>query len=232
VWAQLRVLAARFLLESCSLVRLPLKRGRGEYRALDAPAVSCARCNRKRTRAYRSHRNHPAFPAQWFTAYIALSPVPGLFGHRHQRNDFHELDTSVGVSGPRDFAVRIKCPRQKHRQRPPHPAPRFVTIAKRPSSGTGRRISTTDLGGASSIFSVIQKIFLRPARDGFCGCSSRFTKVPLSAYLERPELFLRYRPKHMALNPIACVFKAIANIGNGLPVDAILGGLEAGRNVV
>ena len=39
----------------------------------------------KRTRAYRSHRNHPAFPAQWFYGYIALSPVTGLFGHRRLR---------------------------------------------------------------------------------------------------------------------------------------------------
>jgi hypothetical protein len=33
-----------------------------------------------------------------------------------------ELDASVGASGPHDFAVRIRCSRQQHRQRPPHPA--------------------------------------------------------------------------------------------------------------
>ncbi len=36
----------------------------------------------------------------------------------------------------------------------------------------------------------------------------------------------------MDLDTIACVFKAIANIGDSLPIDVILGGLEARRNVV
>jgi len=35
-----------------------------------------------------------------------------------------ELDTSVGVSGPHDLAVRLERPRLGHRPRPPHPAPR------------------------------------------------------------------------------------------------------------
>ena len=40
---------------------------------------------RKRTRAYRFSGGNPAFPAQWFTAYSALSPVTGLSCHRHPR---------------------------------------------------------------------------------------------------------------------------------------------------
>jgi hypothetical protein len=28
---------------------------------------------------------HPAFPAQWFTAYVVLSPAIGLFCHRRLR---------------------------------------------------------------------------------------------------------------------------------------------------
>jgi len=43
-----------------------------------------------------------------------LSPVTGLFCHRHRRNCFRQLDTSVGVSGPHDFAVRLSAIRQKH----------------------------------------------------------------------------------------------------------------------
>ena len=42
-------------------------------------------CTKKRTRAYRFSGGIPAFPAQWFTAYSALSPVTGLFCHRHPR---------------------------------------------------------------------------------------------------------------------------------------------------
>jgi hypothetical protein len=44
-----------------------------------------------------------------FTAYNALSSVTGLSCHRRSREAIasQELDTSVGVSGPHDFAVRI-----------------------------------------------------------------------------------------------------------------------------
>src|ERR1700761_5487896 len=47
---------------------------------------------------------------------------------KHRRR----VDASVGASGPRDFAVRLMCHSSKAPRRPPHPAPTFVTIAKRP----------------------------------------------------------------------------------------------------
>ena len=40
------------------------------------------------------------------TAYSALSPVTGLFCHRRQWSYLHQLDASVGASGPHGFAVR------------------------------------------------------------------------------------------------------------------------------
>jgi hypothetical protein len=40
------------------------------------------------------------------TVSFALSPVTGLFCHRHRRNRFRQLDASVGASGPHDFTVR------------------------------------------------------------------------------------------------------------------------------
>ena len=51
-------------------------------------------------------RRHPAFPAQWFTAYFALSPVNGLSCHRRHADTSAQLDASIAASGPRDFAVR------------------------------------------------------------------------------------------------------------------------------
>src|SRR5713101_7774847 len=86
------------------------------------------------------------------TAYVVLSPVTGLFCHRHPRikvlslpgradKTSARLDASVGASGPHDFAVRcnISRPRACDRSqifrpalrplarstlpRPPHPAP-------------------------------------------------------------------------------------------------------------
>ena len=55
-----------------------------------------------------------------------------------------ELDTSVGASGPHDFAVRVSTVRPRtfvHRRCRVHriPHPTSVTIAKRPSLGAGRR---------------------------------------------------------------------------------------------
>jgi hypothetical protein len=42
------------------------------------------------------------------TVSFVLSPVTGLFCHRHPRKPgFRELDASVGASGPHDFAVRF-----------------------------------------------------------------------------------------------------------------------------
>ena len=57
------------------------------------------------------------------TAYFVLSPVTGLFCHRRLRGLLRKLDTSVGVSGPHDFAVRFRAIRQRRNLRPPHPAP-------------------------------------------------------------------------------------------------------------
>jgi hypothetical protein len=55
------------------------------------------------------------------TAYIALSPGTGL-SCPVVRGSLRQLDTSVGVSGPHDFAVRLKRVRLTRHQRPPHPA--------------------------------------------------------------------------------------------------------------
>ena len=79
-----RILAARC---ARALRRLPPseRRGRRESRVHAAPAVSCANMHKKRTRAYRFSGGNPAFPARWFTAYSALSPVTGLSCHRHPR---------------------------------------------------------------------------------------------------------------------------------------------------
>jgi hypothetical protein len=48
-----------------------------------------------------------------------------------------ELDASIGASGPHDFAVRISAVRQKRLGVHRIPCPTSVTIAIRPSCGTG-----------------------------------------------------------------------------------------------
>src|ERR1700682_5388246 len=49
------------------------------------PRSRVQKCTKKRTRAYRFSGGNPAFPARWFTAYSALSPVTGLSCHRRPR---------------------------------------------------------------------------------------------------------------------------------------------------
>ncbi|WP_291575579.1 hypothetical protein, partial [Bradyrhizobium sp.] len=61
----------------------------------------------------RSHRKTRHSPRNGFTVYFALSPVTGLSCHRRlAKVAFRKLDTSVGVSGPHDFAVRLRRIRQ------------------------------------------------------------------------------------------------------------------------
>ena len=103
------------------------------------PLRSLARKAKKRTSVVTTVTPvHPTFPAQWFTAYNALSPVTGLFCHRRLRgNNSAKLDASVGASGPHDFAVR----RSALSSAAPHASiasrPRSVTIASRPSCRDG-----------------------------------------------------------------------------------------------
>ena len=54
---------------------VPQNGGSRECRVHAAPAVSCAKVRKKRTRAYRYSRNTPAFPAQWL--YGLCRALPG-----------------------------------------------------------------------------------------------------------------------------------------------------------
>src|ERR1700738_4763425 len=99
----------------------PKTEGAGKAGCRSHPWVPCNRKHGGRTTG--STGITPAFPAQWFTAYFVLSPVTGLFCHRHLAENPAKLDASVGASGPHGFAVRVSTIRQARRPRPPHPAP-------------------------------------------------------------------------------------------------------------
>jgi hypothetical protein len=67
----------------------------------------------------------PGIPrAMVLTVSFELFPVIGLCCHRRRWNCVHQLDASVEASEPHDFAVRFSAVRQRHHQRPSHPAPR------------------------------------------------------------------------------------------------------------
>src|SRR3984893_5028266 len=71
------------------------------------------------------------------TVSFVLSPVTGLFCHRHRRSCLRRLDTSVGVPGPYDFAVRFSAIRQE-RIRVHRIPPRVRDDREPPLCGTGR----------------------------------------------------------------------------------------------
>ena len=74
-------LAARFARGLLwQMVRLTLEiRGRRESRVSRyTRGLVCQNAQRKTHTSIQVQRRHPTFPAQWFTAYSALSPVTGL----------------------------------------------------------------------------------------------------------------------------------------------------------
>jgi hypothetical protein len=101
-------------------------RGRRECRAPDAPAAACAMVVVERTRVSQVTPESPGIPrAMVLTVSFVLSPGTGLSCPRRLRTCIRKLDTSVGVSGPHDFSVRLSALRPKAHPRPPHPAPRW-----------------------------------------------------------------------------------------------------------
>jgi hypothetical protein len=83
----------------------------------------------------RHHRSTgtPGLPcAMVLTVSFALSPVIGLFCHRHLADTSAKLDASVEASGPHDFAVRKPTPSSEALPASTASRPAFMTIASRP----------------------------------------------------------------------------------------------------
>jgi hypothetical protein len=123
---------------SCARSTPSQNRGRRESRVRGAPAAS--RVEKTRELVTTGSPEHPAFPAQWF--YGLFRALPG---------DRAFLSPSSGAVSCAELerqrrgvrTTRLRRPRQRRSSKahpcPPHPVPTSVTIAKRPSSGTGWR---------------------------------------------------------------------------------------------
>jgi hypothetical protein len=115
-------------------MNFPPNQGRGECRALNAPAAS--RVKWKQNTRVSHHRlaeiTRHSRTRVVLTVSFVLSPVTGLVCHRHPRDVSRGLDASVGASGPHDFAVRAGAIRQRRIRVHRIPCPTSVTIAKRP----------------------------------------------------------------------------------------------------
>jgi hypothetical protein len=73
-----------------------------------------------------------------FNGVLRTLPADRAFLPPSPARSLCELDTSVGVSGPHDFAVRVEIVRRRGKRAATQhvhriPRPTFVTIAKRPS---------------------------------------------------------------------------------------------------
>jgi hypothetical protein len=112
-----------------------------KQRAQGRPGARCTRglmCKMHKANAHEhtgSAETLRPSPRNGFTAYFVLSSVTGLSCHRRPQEALAswKLDTSVGVSGPHDFAVRNSRARLARCRVHRIPHPTFVTIAKRPS---------------------------------------------------------------------------------------------------
>jgi hypothetical protein len=101
-------------------------RGRRECRASNAPAALCAKSESTQVKVTTGSPNKSGTPcANGFNGFLRSLPGDRLCCLRRRRDATHldRLDTSVGVSGRYDFAVRASCVRLAHDTRPPHPAP-------------------------------------------------------------------------------------------------------------
>jgi hypothetical protein len=94
-----------------------------------AGKTGCALHPRSRAQLCKEHAHEHTGPAEsirpslrnGFTAYVALSPVTGFLATVASQELLPaKLDTSIGVSGPHDFAVRSSHARQSQLSRPPH----------------------------------------------------------------------------------------------------------------
>jgi hypothetical protein len=83
-------------------------RGRRECRALDAPAAACVDVESTRV----SHHGHTGItrhsPRNGFNGFLRALPGDRACLPPSPADTSAKLDTSVGASGPHDFAVRLK----------------------------------------------------------------------------------------------------------------------------
>src|SRR5579871_885445 len=98
-------------------------RAQGRPGAGRTRSLACRRWKAHQQSYYRLDRSDPAFPAQWFTAYLrALPGVHDLVSHRRLRaRHARMLSTSPGVPGPHAFAVRAGVAHRTTSTRPSHP---------------------------------------------------------------------------------------------------------------
>ncbi len=125
--AHVRIPAARFcvrVLPECTRLE---NRGRRECRVfLRTRSLACENEKHASIVTTGSPKRSGIPCAMVLTVSFVLSPAIGLFCRRYRYRSasiVNRCDISVEMSGPHDFAVRIRRIRPRRRLRPSHPAP-------------------------------------------------------------------------------------------------------------
>ena len=110
----------------------PENRGRRESRVPAAPAASCAKVESTRVSRHR-FTGAPGLPcAMVLTVSFVLAPETGLVvSVGDNARALHRISAS-GYQAHTTSPSEVRALRQPRKSRPSHPAPTFVTIAKRP----------------------------------------------------------------------------------------------------
>src|SRR6202011_1565162 len=137
---RLRDLAACFARVLLETSRPLNNEGAGNAGRPMRPIAACAMIVVERTRVSQVTPESPGIPrAMVYGLYRALPGEPGFLATvAPEKLASQELDTSVGVSGPHDFAVRLSAVRQWHFSVHRIP-PRVRDDREPPLSGTGHR---------------------------------------------------------------------------------------------
>jgi hypothetical protein len=105
------------------VVRTTLEKQRAQGRP-GAHRTHGPRATKKHAAEPQVQADHPAFPAQWFYGLYVLSPVTGLFCHRHFRG-IVSRENLAPASGRQDHTISPSASAafvNAQPKRPPHPA--------------------------------------------------------------------------------------------------------------
>ncbi len=141
--AHLRIPAARFRVRVLQELRPQKVEGAGNAGRWPHPQA----CVLKGVECTQDRQVKPKRSGTPCAMALRLTPraprCVGLFSHRRCADCSAQLDPSVEGTGPRGLTVRVPAARLAAPARPSHPAPRFVTTAKRLFGKRGTAIDIT-----------------------------------------------------------------------------------------
>ncbi len=103
------------------------------------PIATCAMGSGRAHTCCQVTPESPGIPRAVVYGLYVISPVSPALLPPSPAGLTASLTPTSGVSGPHDFAIRIRRPGRERHPRPPHPRPALVTLRNAPRSGPGWR---------------------------------------------------------------------------------------------